>query len=76
MIEQLIRGLGLPNGLQQSLLAKLRAANAALARGATGAARNQLDALLREIQAQSGKRMTEEQALGLSGMLGAWISTM
>jgi FIMAH domain-containing protein len=50
------RGLGI------SLDAKLNAANAALARGDSRAAVNQLNALLDEVNAQAGKQLSSEAA--------------
>ena len=53
-IQQLIddvNALNLPNGTRRSLLAKLEAAQAAVARGQRDTARNQLNAFVNEVQA-------------------------
>jgi hypothetical protein len=61
-LEILIPTFGLPPGTENSLLAKVRAAADSLAHGNTTAACNQLNALINEAQAQSGKKLTQEQA--------------
>jgi len=61
-LEDLIGGFGLPDGIENSLLAKLEAAAEALARGNTTPACNALRALINQAQAQSGKQLTVEQA--------------
>jgi len=45
------------------LLAKLQAAQTSLANGDTTAACNELEALINEAQAQSGKKLTVAQAM-------------
>lgn len=52
-------------GVTQSLLAKLDAAQAALDRGQSNVALNQLRAFIREVQAQSGKYILAEHAAHL-----------
>lgn len=49
-------------GITNSLLAKLDAAQAALDRGQTGAAINLLGAFIHEVQAQAGKHIVQEHA--------------
>jgi len=57
---------GVPAGTKNALNAKLNAALAALAIPDTGQACNNLQALLNQIQAQSGKKLTIEQAADLT----------
>ncbi len=52
-------------GVTNSLLAKLDAAQAALDRGQTGAAINLLNAFIHEVQAQAGKHIQQEHAQDL-----------
>jgi hypothetical protein len=57
-----IDSFNLQRGIANSLEAKLNAAQASLAAGNTTAACNQIDALINEVQAQSGKKLTPGQA--------------
>ncbi|MFH1723969.1 MAG: LamG-like jellyroll fold domain-containing protein [Elusimicrobiota bacterium] len=57
-----VESLGLPEGIETSLLAKLRGARDALERGSDKAAVNKLEAFANEVRAQSGKKLTPEQA--------------
>lgn len=61
-VGTLIMGLGLPQGTATSLLAKVAAAQASLASGNLTAACNQLQALIHEAEAQSGKKLSIPQA--------------
>ncbi len=56
------QGQGLPAEMEGSLVGKLEAAERAFARGNTKAGTNQLNAYLREVQAQRGKQLTAQQA--------------
>ena len=58
----LIQGLGLPNGLETSLLAKLENAQKSLDKGNTRAACSQIAAFANEVAAQDGKGLTSGQA--------------
>ena len=58
----LVESLGLPKGTETSLLAKLRAADASLRAGDLEAACGPLGALRREVDAQTGKKLTADQA--------------
>lgn len=58
----LISGVGAPPGTTRSLLAKLGAVQSSVARGNTTSACNQLSALIHEVQAQSGKKLTVDEA--------------
>jgi predicted negative regulator of RcsB-dependent stress response len=49
-------------GIARSLLAKLDAAQAALDQGQTSTALNQLNAVIREVEAQSAKHINAEHA--------------
>jgi hypothetical protein len=55
-------GFGLPHGLETSLLAKLHAAEKAEEAGNINAECGDLQAFINESNAQSGKKLTEEQA--------------
>jgi CSLREA domain-containing protein len=60
-----VRALGLPRGLENSLLVKLEAARASLNRANSTAAINQLLAFVNQVMAQSGKKIPAAQAAGL-----------
>ena len=62
MLMAMVDSMDMHEGLRQSLLAKLNAALAALERGRVKTARNILNAFINEVKAQSGKKLTEEQA--------------
>ena len=65
LIESLIaevKSLGLPKGLEQSLVSKLRAAEAALGRGQGKTATNNLHAFIHEVEAQRGKKIPRKDA--------------
>ena len=49
--------MGLPHGIETSLLSKLEAAEAALAAGDSGTACASLGAFVNEVRAQSGKKI-------------------
>lgn len=61
-LQALISGFDIHAGTKNSLLAKLRAASDSHARGNTRATCGPLKALANEAQAQSGKKLSEEQA--------------
>jgi YVTN family beta-propeller protein len=61
-LATLIVGFGLPHGITNSLLAKVSAAQASVAAGNATAACHQLQALINEAEAQSGKQMSAGQA--------------
>ena len=67
--------LGLPNGTQNSLNSKLQAAVAAVQRGNTNAAANQLNAFINQLQAQAGKEISASSAAALSAPANAIIAT-
>jgi hypothetical protein len=60
-----VQSLGLPKGLETSLVSKLEAALASLNRGNKKAAMNELQAFMNHVNAQSGKKITEQQAAEL-----------
>jgi hypothetical protein len=62
MLMAMVDSIDMHEGLRQSLLAKLNAALAALERERVKTARNILGAFINEVEAQSGKKLTEEQA--------------
>lgn len=59
---ELIGGLGIHHGTANSLTSKLHNAIASLQCGNTHAAVNQLNAFVNQVEAQRGKKLTEEQA--------------
>ena len=59
---QLIQGFNLPKGMENSLVTKLEHAQAALAAGDIGTTCSLLGAFVNETRAQSGKKLTAEQA--------------
>jgi hypothetical protein len=59
---QLVQGFNLPKGMENSLVTKLEHAQAALAAGDTATACSLLGAFINETRAQSGKKLTAEQA--------------
>jgi len=59
---ELVRGFDLPGGIANSLVTKLENAQAALAAGDAAAACELLRAFINETRAQSGKKLTTEQA--------------
>jgi hypothetical protein len=65
-LSTLIQGMGLPAGLTKSLTSKLAAAAAALAAGDAQTAINILGAFENEVSAQSGKKLTADQAAHLT----------
>jgi hypothetical protein len=65
-LEATTRRHALPKGIEQSLLAKLQAAEKAFAQGQAVAAVHQLQAFLNEVEAQRGQQLTDQQADRLS----------
>jgi hypothetical protein len=61
-LGNLIDGFGLPHGTANSLIAKVNAAQASLAAGNTADTCDQLQALINDASAQSGKKLTVDQA--------------
>jgi probable HAF family extracellular repeat protein len=59
---QIVEGFGLPGGIENSLVVKLRNALASLQTGDPATACAQLRAFISEVQAQAGKKLTLEQA--------------
>jgi probable HAF family extracellular repeat protein len=59
---QMIQDFDLPKGTENSLVTKLENAQAALAAGDTGTACNLLGAFINETRAQSGKKLTVQEA--------------
>ena len=57
-----VSGMNLPNGITHSLEAKLNAAEDSMNRGDNNAATNQLGAFINEVNAQSGKQISTDQA--------------
>ena len=57
LLSENILGLELPQGIEDSMLAKLDSANASLAAGAEATGVEQLGALINQIEAQAGKKI-------------------
>jgi CSLREA domain-containing protein len=57
-----VQSLGLPRGIEQSLVSKLTAAENALELGQVGASIGNLRAFIHEVEAQSGKKIPSNQA--------------
>jgi len=62
-----VQGMNLAHGLENSLIEKLGAAQSSLGAGNQTAACNQLGAFVNEVNAQSGKQLTADQADQLIG---------
>jgi len=61
-LVEVVSSLGLPEGIENSLISKLSNVIESLEKGQTNAARNQLNAFVKEVQAQSGMNLTGGQA--------------
>ena len=57
-----VQALGLPDGIENSLVSKLEAAMNSLQNDHENAAENELNAFINQIEAQRGKELTDEQA--------------
>ena len=71
-----VNGMNLPNGILHSLEAKLNAAADSLSRGDNNAATNQLGAFINEVNAQSGKHITTDQAALLNSFAQGILNTI
>jgi hypothetical protein len=58
-------GLDLPGGVRNALLGKLRNSQARLAAGDRAAARNLLNAFIKQVSANPGGRLTTDQVVSL-----------
>ena len=76
LIDQFVTAGKLNRGNGNSLQAKLEAAAAAIERGETATARNQLEAMLREIAALDNKRLPAADANALSAAVMALIASL
>jgi hypothetical protein len=76
MLMAMVDSMDMHEGLRQSLLAKLNAALAALEREQVKTAKNILSAFINEVEAQSGKKLTEEQADGLMDVALAVLGSL
>jgi len=65
-LVNLIQGMNIKRGLANSLIAKVRAGRAAAQRGNISAACGEMGAFLGEVQAQTGKGLTPDQAQQLT----------
>ncbi len=59
---EIVESMDLHRGIQNSLISKLENAKKSLEKGKEKAARNQLQAFIQEVEAQRGKKITDEQA--------------
>jgi hypothetical protein len=64
-LHDLLAGMGLPDGVANSLVTKLLAVLAAIEEGDAAGACSDLRAFVNEVTAQSGKKLTAEQAAEL-----------
>ncbi|HEX5374920.1 MAG TPA: hypothetical protein VFW48_02070, partial [Solirubrobacterales bacterium] len=71
-----VAGLGLPRGIENSLEAKLRGAQASLDRGQPRTAANKLGALLSELAALTGKKVGPDAAAALTAEVQATLRTL
>jgi hypothetical protein len=76
VLINVVQNFQLPAGISTSLLAKLRAAAASLARANTNAARGQLTAFINEVSAQRGKALTPAQADTLTALGQTVLSSL
>ena len=60
-----IQAMDLPQGTENSLISKLESAIASFAKGQDKAAVNKLEAFIQQVEAQRGKKLTEEDAATL-----------
>jgi len=65
-LDAQVRALGLPNGIENSLLVKLQGAQAALSSGNAAGACSRLAAFINEVSAQSGKKIPAPDAAQLA----------
>jgi hypothetical protein len=67
VVQELIEGLDLPGGVENSLLAKVDGAVASADKGMTNAAANKLHAFIHSVHALSGKKIPPETEAALTG---------
>jgi len=61
-LSEFIESLDLPKGIENSLLSKLDNAQKSFDKGNTNAGIKQLEAFINEVEAQSGKKISESDA--------------
>ena len=71
-----IEGMDIHKGIKNSLIAKVDAAYAALERGMIHTAVNILQAFMNEVEAQSGKKLSDGQAERLVSLVSAIIDSL
>ena len=71
-----IQAMGLENGLENALIAKVSAAKKSFGKGGINAALWSLNALLNQISAQTGKKLSLAQAAELTGCVDALIAAL
>jgi Thrombospondin type 3 repeat/FIMAH domain len=64
-LDSAVQALGLPNGIENSLLVKIQGASRDLSNGQTAAACGKLDAFINEVQAQAGNKIPTAAAADL-----------
>lgn len=76
ILRDLVNNLPVNNGIRISMLAKIDAAESAIEQGSYKEAKNILSALLHEISAQAGKKLTLGQAQGLAVIIQQIMGTI
>ena len=71
-----VHGLGLPHGVENSFEAKLEGAGESLERGQPAVAVNKLGALLSQIAALGGKKLSTADAAGLTAEVEATVRAL
>ncbi len=72
----LVESTDLPQGIKNSLIAKLEGAEEAIQRGQQNVAINKLNSFINEVEAQRGKKLTDQQADELVGYAEDIISSI
>ena len=75
-LTEKIKAMELEKGLENALIAKVNAAKKSFGKGNVSAAVGSLNALLNQIAAQAGKKLTAGQAVELTGCAGALVAAL
>jgi len=76
ILKTIMSSLGLEKGIEGSMLAKVDAAASSIGANRYREGKNILGALLNEIQAQKGKKLTATQAIGLTDVINHLIQLL